>query len=252
MKAAITIDDTLYEVDFMYPLDLSLPLVADEFSSKCFYAPMLEIEPVKSGSFTGSIEAGAPVNFMNLKINIHGNGTHTECVGHIYRGDFLMSNWLQQFHFPCRLISVYPLKTNSGDRIITVELLKNVINKEEITPALAIRTLPNTDDKLGRNYSGTNPPYFEKAAMEWLVDAGVEHLLTDLPSVDRESDGGKLLAHHAFWFKEGSLRQSCTITELIYASNEINDGLFLLNLQFLRLGMDASPSRPVLFALQAI
>ena len=76
------------------------------------------------------------------------------------------------------------------------------------------------------------------------------NLLTDLPSVDREEDGGKLLAHKAWWKYPGAeIRHSATITELIFARDSIADGLFLLNLQIASFEIDASPSKPVLYAL---
>jgi hypothetical protein len=33
----------------------------------------------------------------------------------------------------------------------------------------------------------------------FLHESGIQHLLIDLPSVDKEKDEGKLLAHKAFW-----------------------------------------------------
>ena len=76
-----------------------------------------------------------------------------------------------------------------------------------------------------------------------------QHLLLDLPSVDREEDAGQLLAHHAFWQYPAQPRREATITELIFVPNEIADGLYLLNIQITSLELDASPSKPVLYAL---
>jgi kynurenine formamidase len=84
-------------------------------------------------------------------------------------------------------------------------------------------------------------------AAKYLVERGVQHLLLDLPSVDREEDGGQLLAHRAFWQYPEAVRKHCTITELIYVPNEIKDGFYLLNLQTASFDLDVSPSRPVLF-----
>ena len=66
-------------------------------------------------------------------------------------------------------------------------------------PALIIRTTPNTLDKKKQVYSGTNPCYFSKEAMDYIVKMNIEHLLVDIPSLDREEDGGKLEAHNTFW-----------------------------------------------------
>jgi arylformamidase len=77
----------------------------------------------------------------------------------------------------------------------------------------------------------------------------VEHLLLDLPSVDREVDGGALAAHKAFWNYPENTRRNCTITEFIYVPNTIFDGSYLLNLQTAPIENDATPSRPVLYRI---
>ena len=84
-------------------------------------------------------------------------------------------------------------------------------------------------------------------AARFLVDKGVEHLLVDLPSVDKERDGGVLAAHRAFWNFDGKMRKRATITEFVYVSNKIEDGTYFLNLQVAPFENDASPSRPVLY-----
>jgi hypothetical protein len=81
-------------------------------------------------------------------------------------------------------------------------------------------------------------------------------LLIDLPSVDKEHDEGKLLAHKAFWNVKDinqvneDARFDCTITEMIYVNQEIEDGSYILNLQFASFENDASPSKPVLYSLE--
>ena len=52
--------------------------------------------------------------------------------------------------------------------------------------------------------------------------------LVDLPSVDREVDGGRLEAHHAFWGLPDNPRHHCTITELVYVPSNAPDGMYLL------------------------
>ena len=85
-----------------------------------------------------------------------------------------------------------------------------------------------------------------------MAENKVKHLLIDLPSVDREKDGGKLLSHHAFWQVPENPRMEATISELIYVPDEIKDGQYLLELQFAPFDNDASPSRPVLYRLETI
>jgi hypothetical protein len=74
-------------------------------------------------------------------------------------------------------------------------------------------------------------------------------LLVDLPSVDPEMDEGKLAAHHAYWNYPLSPRWDATITEMVFVDDAIKDGMYLLNLQIASLESDASPSKPVLYAL---
>ena len=204
-----------------------------------------------AGNFIGSTAQGGVVNFLNVKINPHGNGTHTECVGHIAKERFTINESLKEFHFVAQLVSLFPQKTDEGDRVILQNQLEEALG-EEVPEALLIRTLPNDDLKLRMNYSGANPPYLHEKAVEWLVNKGVQHLLVDLPSVDREEDDGKLLAHRAFWHYPDKVRKNCTITELIYVHNFVKDGLYLLSIQIASFEMDASPSKPVLYKLQIV
>jgi arylformamidase len=113
---------------------------------------------------------------------------------------------------------------------------------------LLIRTLPQRDDA-ARDWSGSNPPYLQSTACAWLRSIGVKHLLLDLPSVDREEDGGVLAAHHAFWDYPNTVDLERTITELLHIPAEVRDGEYLLELQLPHLMNDAAPSRPVLYAL---
>lgn len=250
LKGTITYDGKKYDVDYGNPHDVSIPLIPNSIGPNCFYAPPPEASPLQSGDFIGSVDKGSPVNFYNLKINPHGNGTHTECVGHIAKEPYSIRNTLEKFVFPCRLISLFPEKIDNGDRVITQEGVQAALGDKPLPKALAIRTLPNSEVKQAFNYSGTNPPYFQKEAIDYLVNNGVQHLLVDLPSVDKEKDEGKLSAHKAFWKYPASIRTEATISELIYVPDGIKDGLYVLHLYILNLELDVSPSRPVLYTLE--
>jgi len=237
--------------DLSKPLDISIPLREGLDNVNCFYAPPMETQPVIAGDFIGSTKQGGLVNFLNVRLNPHGNGTHTECVGHIANGDYTINQSLLKFHYLAHVISVYPTKDLNGDRVILRKQLEELVEKET-TPALVIRTLPNDGLKLKTNYSGSNPPYLAANAIEYLVECGIEHLLLDLPSVDREEDEGQLAAHKAFWNYSGNRRTNCTITELIYVEKGIKDGLYLLNIQIAPFEIDVSPSKPVLYRLREL
>lgn len=237
-----------FTADLSKPIDLSIPLRDGAENPNCFWAPMPEFSPVRAGDFVGSTAEGGVVNFFNVRLNPHGNGTHTECVGHIASERFVLRECLLESHFLAKLVSLYPRRTEAGDRVLFRDQLEEVFSENE-ADALIIRTLPNEDLKLRQNYSGTNPPYLHHEALQYMVDCGVQHLLLDLPSVDREEDGGKLLGHRAFWQYPQATRVQATITEMIFVPDSVRDGLYLLNLQTISLDLDASPSKPLIFGV---
>ena len=134
------------------------------------------------------------------------------------------------------------------DLIISEKQLRYALGNKK-REAVVIRTLPNTKEKLCRQYSNTNPPFLSEAAAIYLRNKGVKHLLIDLPSIDKENDSGDLKAHKAFWDFNGSIRFEATITELIYVPNSVEDGKYILNLLIAPFQNDASPSKPVLYKL---
>ncbi len=248
MIVHVCVAGAAYSADLQQPIDISIPLRFDGVGPNCFYAPLADCSPVVAGDFVGSTAQGGLLNFMNVRLNPHGNGTHTECVGHIAKEPYYLSDCLQQFHFTARLISIYPRRQDNGDRVIERAQLAEVLRPGEVA-AVVLRTQPNDEQKLSRNYSGTNPPYLHADAAQLLVDYGVQHLLLDLPSVDREEDGGALSAHRSFWQYPCDTREQATITEMIFVPTEVSDGLYLLQHQITSMVLDASPSKPVLYKL---
>ena len=246
MKIKIEAKGTGYSADLSKPLDISIPLHHGLGNPNAFWAPPVDFSPVRSDQFTGSVKEGSPVNFYNVRLNPHGNGTHTESVGHIAPELFSINQSLREFFAMAYLISIYPTNID-GDKIIMKDQISIPQNID--AEALIIRTLPNAPDKKTRNYSGTNPPYLHFEAAEYIKGSGIKHLLLDLPSVDREEDEGKLLAHRAFWNYPSAPRMDATITEMVFIPDHIKDGLYLLELQVPAFELDAAPSRPVLYAI---
>ena len=248
MESRITINEEELRVDLEEPLDISILLKGDGDNLTAWYMDPPEISPVINEHFVGSVKKGGVVNFRNIFLNPHAHGTHTECVGHISKEDVYLHEVLKNFYFKSQVISIEPEEQNNGDRIIT----KRQLEKEEIakgTTAIIIRTLPNELSKRNRQYSNTNPPYFEPEAMAWLRSIDILHVLTDLPSVDREEDGGNLLSHKSFWNYPEQIDRQRTITEFVYVDDSIEDGNYLLELQSANFKNDASPSRPVLYKI---
>lgn len=245
MIATIEHGDQVYKVNLAQPIDISLPLQAGKENVNAFHLPPMKIEPFRMGNFVGSVREGGPCNVNNIFFNPHGNGTHTESVGHISTNNYPIYKCLEQFFFIAEVVSITPERRGT-DSVITMSSLKEKLGSK-IPEALIIRTRPNVLDKRTMQYSGTNPTYLDHIAAKFLAEIGVKHLLLDLPSVDKEEDGGKLSAHHQFWNYPDAPRKDCTITELIYVPDQVNDGTFLLNIQIASFMNDASPSKPVLY-----
>lgn len=238
-----------YRVDFFKPIDISMPLGTDENNTRAWYQDAMKLESVRMGDWVGDVRQGGSVNFRNIWFNPHAHGTHTECVGHISQEFYTVNSSLKRFFFIAELITILPLEIENGDFVINRKLLEMAMDKTSQPEALVIRTLGNGPGKLHVNYSNSNPPYILKEAIEFLNGKGIQHLLIDMPSIDRESDGGKLEAHHEFWQYPKDTKLEKTITEMIYVPNEVVDGLYLLNLQIAPFENDASPSKPVLYKI---
>lgn len=246
MIAELSFSGSRFKCDFSKPIDISIPLRSGEENPKAWYAPNPDFSPVETENFIGSVAKGAPVNFHNVFFNPHGNGTHTESAGHVLKEMPSINHNLKTYFFIAELISVNA-EVIGGDHVIKSDQIKM---NEDYTEAVIIRTLPNSRHKLNIDYSGSNPPYIDPEAIAKMVDRGIKHLLIDTPSVDREEDDGALSAHHKFWDTKGNVRLDCTISEMIFVPDEVEDGQYLLNLMIAPFELDASPSKPILYKLE--
>ncbi len=235
-----------YRTDLFHPIDISLPLHTGADCVSAWYVKPMTLEPVKMGDWVGDVNQGAGVNFRNVKFNPHGNGTHTECVGHISKEFVTINKCLKRFMFVAEVVTILPEELENGDFVLGKRAFELSLGGSK-PEAIVIRTLTNGLNKTRMQYSNTNPPYITADAMQFLCDKGIEHLLIDLPSVDKEVDGGVLAAHHLFWQYPHNTQFHKTITEFIYVPNEVNDGTYILNIQIASFENDASPSKPVLY-----
>lgn len=250
MLAKIEYNNKAYTIDLSKPLDISIPLRGEASNVNAWYLDHPKIEPHQEGGSVAKVSEGAAINFNDIWFNPHAHGTHTECVGHITEEFHSINTHLNRYFFAAELLTIAPEK-QGGDFVISKKQLEYVLGQGR-RDAIVIRTLPNTKAKLSRQYSHTNPPYILEEAAKFLYEIGVQHLLIDLPSVDKEKDNGELLAHKAFWNFNGALRKSATITELVFVPNHIQDGKYFLNLQVAPFVNDASPSRPILFEVEEV
>ncbi|MGV9003346.1 cyclase family protein [Flavobacterium sp.] len=255
----IALIDNKYKIDLSKPIDISIPLSNTDENPIAWYIEKPQIEPVKFGDWIGKVSEGSSTNFNNIFFNPHGHGTHTECLGHITREFYSINQCLKQFFFTAELISIEPERFED-DLVITKSHIETCLSKNSLdgekSSALIIRTLPNLESKKQKKYSKTNPPYLSEEAAIYIREIGIQHLLIDLPSADREKDEGKLLAHKAFWNVKDvnnlneDARMNCTITEMIFVEDEIQDGSYFLNLQIASFENDASPSKPILYKIE--
>ena len=251
----IAIIENKYKIDLSKPIDISLPITNDAHNPIAWYQNAPQIEPVKMNDWVGKVAEGkSSTNFNNIFFNPHAHGTHTECLGHITKDFYSINQHLTHFFFLAELISISPIKVDE-DFIITKNQIEDLLIYKNNIDAIIIRTLPNLDSKKHKNYSNTNPAYLQEDAAIFLREIGIKHLLIDLPSVDKEHDQGKLLAHKAFWNVKDvnnlndDARLNCTITEMIFVDNNILDGKYMLNLQIASFNNDASPSKPILYKI---
>jgi len=254
-------------IDAENPVELAIKQTFDHAQPAFFTENGATRTVLEHGHFIGDMARSGTCNVQTLHITPHCHGTHTEGVGHLTTSitdliDHPPPPWL-----PTRVVSVQPLPLASTgeayraaqdpeEAVISAAMLSHALRKP-CPPALVLRTLPNPRDKCSRHYRGSNShPYFTQQAMHCIRQADIQHLLVDMPSIDRADDGGVLANHRVFWdlsAEHASAPPAAalgrTITEMIYVPETVSDGLYLLSLQLPRLGGDALPSRPLLFNL---
>jgi arylformamidase len=239
---------------------------------RCFGAPAATSVPLEVGDFTGRVVRGASCNCSTVTLTPHANGTHTESVGHLTVERVDVHSLVPQRLLLAALVTVEPelaadSRESSEPRPADVDLLITRARLEEAWPAplaprvnaraVVIRTQPNEPHKFTEDYRAA-APFLSAQAAACLVERGIEHLVLDVPSADRSSDGGVLTAHRLFFgLPSGSTqlsqaqRPGCTITELAYIGAAVTDGWYLLALQAPAIAGDAVPSRPVLYPIRA-
>jgi arylformamidase len=287
LKARITVGHREIGIDLSKPISLAIGLDFSELQPRHFGAPAATSLPFSVPGFSGSVAQGASCNCQVLTLNPHCNGTHTECVGHLTRERADAYKIIPPGLVPTLLLSIEPNDAAAsgettapvpqrGDRLISRRSLQERWREIASGPSalaagmarqdatafeargLVIRTLPNRPEKRHQDYSNQTPPYLSREAAEWLVERGIEHLVVDLPSIDRAHDEGRLTAHRIFFGlpRESAVlseatRASSTVTELAYIPDALVDGQYMLELQAPALAGDAVPSRPLLYRLSA-
>lgn len=269
MKITFDINSISYISDTSDPYFISIPLIFNGEQPNTYNVNRASATAYESGEFIGDTRRGGGCNFEEYKLIPHCNGTHTECIGHISHERISINNTLNEFFIPATLITVSPEKAfdtnddyipskSEADLIITENVLREKLTNTDadFLKAMIIRTSPNDISKKKREYMNDMPPFLSIEAMKYLSGLNTEHLLLDLPSVDRTFDEGKLTSHHIYWNvplgshdvdKENHSMK--TITEMIYVPDYIPDGKYLLNIQIPDFVSDAAPSRVSIFKI---
>lgn len=255
-----------YRVDTEAAVDLSTPLEFDGPQASHFGAPSASARPLEAGDFVGDTRQGGSCNCEVLTLVPHCNGTHTEGVGHITQTRLSVAALATRPLYLARLVSVVPVSPETtretskpepaaDDRLITRTALAGGGLAAGEAEALIVRTSPNDVAKRTRDWSaGPMPPYFTREAMHSIVEAGIQHLLVDSPSIDRAHDGGHLTGHRIFWGVDdestgAARRPGATVTEMIFVPDTTPDGFYALSIHVPPFATDAAPSRPLLYPL---
>ena len=272
MIIQLQINGQICEIDSAKPLSLAIPLDFYGAQPNAYAVERASSKPFETENLVGDTRRGGSCNFEQITFIPHCNGTHTECAGHITHQRISVHECLRDVFMTAKLISAapenaletdekYSFELNENDFLITRRAIENALAKDSLSmiknpQSLVVRTLPNAESRLSRVYLDEIPPFFSTDAMLLMREIGIEHLLVDVPSIDRIYDGGKLSNHRIFWnVASGEFEINAeslinnTITELIYAADKIADGDYLLNLQIAPFAADAAPSRPILFRL---
>lgn len=255
-------------------ISLAIPLQFNGPQPNHFGAPPATAQAMQSGEFIGDVARDGSCNAEQVTLNPHCNGTHTETIGHIIEDNnqqFAPYQVIQSPLVKAYVLTVQPTQNYQGneiytpvisdrDAVICQDMLSGVHKYLQGVKAFIIRTLPNDDSKKWRQYGDKwQPPFFTHQAMQWLVnETDIEHLLVDMPSIDKMYDEGLLSNHRLFWqvdrqgrWLKGDQRHK-TITEMIYVPDEVVDGLYCLNLQVAAWQLNAVPSNPVLLPLSTV
>lgn len=249
-------------VDFRGAVSLALPLDFSQPHPRHFGAPAATSEAFRTGGFEGEVARGASCNCRRVTLVPHCNGTHTESASHLTLQQRALHALLPLAPVPALLLSVQPVPAAQsgedslpapapGDRLITraAVLAAWASHAAARSSALLLQTGTAWDDPA--------PPFLSRQLMQELVARGIEHLVTDLPSVDRLADEGRLTAHRIFFGLppgstdlDAATRPLATITELANFPPGLRDGECALQIQVPAWSGDAVPSRPLYLPLR--
>jgi kynurenine formamidase len=265
-----------WDVDVDAAVDISVPVRFDRDDGRAFHLGPARTAAVQGGAFVGDVRRGGSCNCETHTLTPHGDGTHTEGPGHL-----LATRLPVRVTTPLMLAALVRVTPRilgesvddvagnhrNDDLVVDRAMLDDALDALAANaggvagyPAVRALVVATGPGQLRRtqHFSGSNPPYLTSDAALALRDRGIEHLLVDLPSLDREDDGGLLSAHRAFFDLPPGVRdvpqlpQPRTVTELCAIDDDVPVGLYALLLQVAPFVADAAPSRPLLCPLRPL
>ncbi len=257
-------------IDLGAPISLARAQRFDGSGPRHFGAPAARARAFTAPGFSGEVRRGASCNCATIELTPHCHGTHTESVAHLVDEPRDVCDLVPLGLLPALVVSVLPQDAAAsaedsdpppqpGDRLLTRHaLLAGWPATLPFAPrALVLRSAaPGTSDAAETSAAGREAPYLSRQLVRELVARGIEHLVVELPSIDRAHDEGRLCAHRLFFgLPPGStrladaVRPDCSITEYASIPATLADGPCALQLTLPRLAGDAVPSRPLAFRL---
>jgi len=268
MKLKIEHKGNKFTIDSKQFFDISIPYNFNGEQPNFYNVDKGSLKPFKIDEQSWSVADGASCNVPEISMNIHCTGTHTESVGHLLKNLGNIGSILTDTFMPALLITVDQVKIDTckesyhchvekNEAVICMNAIKSQVEKwpESSSTTLIIRTIPNNDSKKSMQFNSSPPPFFTNESLQYITKLGVQHLIVDLPSVDRMADDGLLGNHRIFWGDEKNphgevnVDSRKTITELVYIPNSVEDGFYFVNIQIPHFVCDAAPSRPLLFPI---
>ncbi|RAX07477.1 cyclase family protein [Photorhabdus bodei] len=250
----------VHHIDHREPIRLSTRLCFADNPVNLYGVTPASDEPLRYGNAVASVQCGGACNASRISLVPHCHGTHTECIGHILPdvhnvvdlnfAPFIAATLIR---VPLQRASAmkdsYNASAEDDDWVITREAIDNelALLTSDYLQALVVAT-----DGFPWLPDGGGAPYFSHQAMVRITELGVQHLLVDIPSIDRLNDGGRMDNHRCFWGMTDPAspiaeRKGASVTELIHMPPHISSGHYFLSIQLPDLSGDALPSQPVLF-----
>ncbi len=265
--------DAEVETDTAAATSIALPFDPRLAGSRAFGLRRTATPPVDvGGGRTLAVDRGASINCADLHLNAHGGGCHIEGVGHISRDPWPLATAALPGLWPATLLDVPATRLcESGehaagkgapdDQVLTRATLERALaaatpsvralaaEPEAFREALVLRS--DVGGAIGPDFDfhGGGAPYPTAEAMAFLAALPTRLLVLDLPSLDREDDGGTAPNHAIWWgFPDGdravarAARRDRLLVELVRVPPALAAGPFLLQLGVPPIISDAAPA----------